>query len=196
MKPCTIIIPTFCPDETVKGYETECLRCVAEHTPSVKYVTLEGGDRSFPQKVNIGVANSDTEYICILSNDVFVGPRWLEYLIRDFDSVPRCGIMAPVEHEAPGVIMFNAHWWACVVTTRAVFDDVGPMDETLPHTYADQDWNIRAKQKGYEICRTGNVAVRHIGMATRSRINADDTAERDEMVRRYRVSELRDWLLL
>jgi hypothetical protein len=198
MKPVTVILPSYCPDDTVKQYETECLRCLGEHTASAFYdlMLMQGGDRSYPQKVNEAVRESGSPYIVILSNDVFVGPRWLEYLVRDFEAVPRCGIMAPVEHEAPGQITYNDHWWACVLTTRKAWNDVGPLDETLPATYHDQDWSIRAKQKGYEICRTGNVAVRHIGMATRSRVQADDSWEREEMVRRWGVSEFRDWLNL
>jgi len=196
-KRVTVIVPSYCPDETVKGYEAECLRCVAEYTPRDLYdlVLVGGGDWSYPKKVNSIAERCETEYIAILSNDVFVTPGWLETMIRDYEHLPKCGILAPMEESFPGIYTKDDHWWALVLIKTKRYR-LYPLDETLPLVYHDQNTSIEMKQAGFEIYRTGNVVVKHIGMATRSRIGTGDNAkEREEMIRRWGVAELKDWVL-
>jgi len=199
MKPVTIILPSYCPDEIVRGYETRCLTQLAMHTPKHLYdlIVMQGGDWSYPQKVNAALSGSQSDFTVILSNDVFVGPGWLQQMLTDWAAIQRCGVLAPLEiqdGDCKGKVLYDAPWWALVLISRATWDDVGPLHEGIPHTYHDQDWNIRARQMGYQICRTGNVVVEHVNMATRSRVRADDSAEKKFMEQRWGTSEFRDWV--
>jgi len=201
-KPVTVIVPSYCPDEIVRGYEARCLAAVAAHTPREMYdlVLVGGGDWSYPQKVNAAITGVRSDYTVVLSNDVFVGSGWLDQMLTDYKNITKCGVLAPVEHPfpfpalCPDKIIKDDHWWALAFISMAVWDDVGPLHEGMPFTYHDQDWNIRARKMGYQICRTGNVVVEHVNMATRSRVNADDSAEKLFMEQRYGTSEFREWV--
>ena len=199
MKPVTIIIPSYCPDETVKGYEARCLAALEANTPREMYdlVVIGGGDWSYPQKVNAAMFQVLTEWAVILSNDVFVSPGWLPQMIQDFENIDNCALLAPMEKLEPGTITYDDHWWALVLLRPTLFDDLGGLDPLLPHVYHDQCFSIRVRRAGNEICRTGNVAVEHVGMATRIRVGTgDDPKERAEMIRRYGAAELSDWVKL
>ncbi len=195
----TIIIPSHCPDLVVKGYEIRCLEAVKEHTPRELYdlVAVQGPDWSFPQKVNAAMTGVRTDYAVVLSNDVFVGPGWLEKLLRDYQSIENCGVLAPMDTGCSHMLetTYDDHWWACVLIEMWKWWKVQPFDESLPLAYHDQDWSIRCKLAGFEICRTGNVVVEHVNMATRSRMPRDgEAAEKAEMERRWGTSEFRDWV--
>jgi GT2 family glycosyltransferase len=201
MKPVTIIIPSYCPDETVRGYETRCLVQLAQHTPKEMYdlIVMQGGDWSYPQKVNAAMTGVRTDYAVVLSNDVFVGPGWLPQLLSDYAAIENCGLLAPVDDLNHPTLYptYNENWWACVLVEMWKWWKVGPLDESLPKVYHDQDWSIRCKQAGFEVCRTGNVVVEHVGLATRSRVGtSDDAGERAEMVRRYGCAELSEYVRL
>lgn len=207
MKPVTIIVPSYCPDETVRSYETRCLVQLAQHTPKELYdlIVMQGGDWSYPQKVNAAVTGVRTKYVAILSNDVFVGPNWLEYMIGDLEHLSKwhCAVLSPQDQNYPAVggsygdYHWHEHWWALVLMKTSFYRLMDGLSEELPRTYHDQDFSIRTYKQGYRICRTKNVRVEHVGMATRSRVGGDDSAEKAWMEKRHAgSSELRDWLQL
>lgn len=196
-KTATVIIPSYCPDATVRGYETECLRCLESNTPRELYdlVIIGGGDWSFPQKVNAAMTGVRTEFVFVLSNDVFVPPNWMETMLADFENAERiadCAVLAPADEPHDERIFWVEHWWALVLFRAETYRRIGGLDESLPHSYHDQDLSIRLTKQGHTILRTQNVVVKHINMATRSRMKYDDEPERREMRRRYGVTEHRE----
>lgn len=202
-KPVTIIVPSYCPDDTVRGYEARCLKAVADHTPREMYdlIVMQGGDWSYPQKVNAAVTGVRTPYIVILSNDVFVAPYWLEDMLTDLAhlSSSNCAVLSPQDQNYPevggsyGDYHWHEHWWALVLMKTSFYQKMDGLREDLPRTYHDQDFSIRTYKQGYCIARTKNVFVEHIGMATRSRVGGDDSAEKVLMEQLHGTSELRDW---
>jgi GT2 family glycosyltransferase len=202
-KPVAVIVPSLCPDDTVKGYETRCLKQLAENTdPSLYNLMLMEGTRSYPEKVNHAARQTVSDWICILSNDVFVSPDWLEILIEVHRETERCGVLSPMEPSGDNRLLPHLtrddHWWACVLMKRSLFEFMGGLDETLPLVYHDQNFSIRIKRDlRLDTCRTGAVVVEHVGSATRSRVGTmDDEWERTEMVKRYGAAELHEWVRL
>lgn len=204
-KPVTIIVPSYCPDETVRGYEARCLKAVADHTSREMYdlIVMGGGDWSFPQKVNATAFRAWTPYIVVLSNDVFVSPGWLEIMIDDLEYLARrnnCVVLSPQDQNYPAVggsygdYDWGENWWALVLMKTSVFHAMDGLREDLPLTYHDQDFSIRVYKQGNTIARTKNVRVEHVGMATRSRVGGDDSTEKALMEQLHGTSELRDWL--
>ncbi len=200
MKPVTIIIPSYCPDEIVRGYETRCLTQLAMNTPREMYdlIVMGGsGDWSYPQKVNAAMTGVRTEYAVVLSNDVFVGPGWLETMLKCYEDAERiadCAVLAPSDDSKERQLFWEEHWWALTLFRTRTFRDIGGFDESLWKTYHDQDLSIRLRQSGWTILRTGSVLVEHVNMATRRHMPVDDADEQAEMLRRYGVTEYRDYL--
>ncbi len=197
--PVTILMPSYCPTLEVKGYEIRCLDAVAAHTPRELYdlISIQGGDWSFPQKINAGMTGVRTEYTVVLSNDVFVGPGWLETLLSCYEDAERiadCAVLAPSDDPKEKQLFWEEHWWALTLFRTRTFRCIGGFDESLPYTYHDQDLSIRLRQSGRTILRTGSVLVEHVNMATRRHMPVDDTDEQAEMLRRYGVTEYRDYL--
>lgn len=216
-KKVTIILPVYCVDDEVRGHLAHCLDNLLKHTDQSLFelIVIENGSSAVPEAippildfryqyvwmekpigyaraVNFGMKVADTEYVCVLSSDVFVTPNWLETLIADYESIPDCGVLAP---NGPLGITFNSHWWACVLIRKSVVDMVGLLDESLPFMYHDQCWNIECHKAGYKIARTGNVQVEHVGRVTYGRVPDQwSTAERAEMIRRHGAPEFQDWI--
>lgn len=199
-KPATIIIPSYCPTQEVWGYEQRCLYNLSQHTPRDQYdliVVGGSGDWSFPQKINAAITGVRTEFVFVLSNDVFVPPGWMEAMLKCFEDAERianCGILAPADDPQEKRMWWEEHWWALVLFRSSTFRGLGGFDEYLWKTYHDQDYSIRLKQAGYSVLRTNAVCVEHINMATRRHMPVDDSNEKAEMIRRYGVTEFRDYL--
>ena len=213
-KKVTIILPVYCVDAEVRRHLEHCIANLLWHTPSALFdlVVVENGSSVVPdiigsaleyqyvwmadavgyaRAVNYGLRAAVTDYVCVLNSDVFVSPGWLEKMIEDYDSIPKCGVLAP---NGPPGITFDSHWWSCVLIRKGVADVVGLLDESLPFMYHDQNWNICCRKAGFAVARTGNVQVEHIGRVTYGRVPDQGSAvEREEMIRRYRVAEFEEW---
>lgn len=197
-KPVTIIVPSYCPTVEVKGYEWKCLACLNSNTPRELYdlIVMQGGDWSYPQKVNSAMTGVRTEFAVVLSNDVFVGPEWLPRMLALYTDaqIADCGVLAPADDPAEKRIWWEESWWALVLFKTQTFRNIDGLDESLPYTYHDQDFSIRLRREGKTVMRTNQVVVEHVNMATRRHIKVDDEPERLEMIRRHGVSEYRDYL--
>lgn len=216
-KPVTIVMPSYCVDEEVYGITARALESLRGNTdwsladlivvenPSVSmlgfgmdattYVHIPAPNRGGTACINVGVRMSDSDYLVVTSTDVFVPPGWLEGMLRDFESIPRCGVLQAGEATTPRGITYDVHWWACVLMKRALWDEVGFLDEHALPICSDQDFNIRVRKCGYQVARTGNVRVEHVNMATRSKVpwpNFD--LEQREMIRRWGYDEFESWV--
>lgn len=222
MKPVTIILPTYCPTGEIQGYMNACVADLA-NTPRDLYslIVVEQGLRVYPHEVlrpdlylyaydplgyaravNLGVALADTEFICVLNNDLFVlSPTWLGDLISEFRSIESygkvVGVLSPVESYSAGDhIVYDESWWSCVLLSRYRYLALGGLDDQLlNYRFHDQDFSIRAKKEGWEVCRTGRVVVRHVNSATYDAMGKPkETEESREMRRRHGVAHFYEWL--
>lgn len=212
----TIILPTYSPDAEVTKHLDRCMDSLFATTPRESFLLLivENGSHAashigadmyvrtpealgYARAVNLGIKLATTDTICIINNDLTFSEGWLQRLYADYASVMSCAIMAPQESGGPPGIQYDSHWWSCVMTRKSVIRQVGILDETkLNLRYHDQDWNIRARKSGLQVCRTGNVIVGHANSQTYSRMNAGaaEGAERAEMIRRHGCAEFHDWV--
>ena len=78
---------------------------------------------------------------------------------------------------------------------QEVLKKVGLLDESL-WLYHDQCWNIECVKAGFNVARTGNVQVKHVGRVTYGRVPDQSSGEREEMIRRHGAAEFEDWLKL
>jgi GT2 family glycosyltransferase len=150
----------------------------------------------FARAANKGVSMASGDYLFIVNNDVLVPWAWDSQLLKEYVSCPKCGILSPTDVVVPEPVVYrDVSWWGCVLVSRAVWDELGPLDEEkLNYRFNDQDWNIRCRQAGYEVCRYGGVRVEHFESSTYRHMNVDESPERAEMVRRYGVAHFHEWV--
>lgn len=119
--------------------------------------------RTCAENVNTGLSLSTGDYICVITNDVFVKEGWLESLMECFKD-PLCGIAtldsSQFNREPKDEIteMFFGGIW---MMPRAVFEKVGFWDESFQHAFDDADYWVRVYQAGYTIKMNHNVVVSH-----------------------------------
>ena len=154
---------------------------------------------NFSAIVNDGVAHSTADHVLLLNNDVCVRtPGWIEAMLElsQLDGVGAVGarLLYPdgaVQHE--GIVLGRLHiaanvetrWpvarevsavtGACLMTRRAVFDEVGGFDTQLAEAFNDVDYCLRVRQRGLRVLFTPHAELTHVEGATRgSRIPALD----------------------
>jgi GT2 family glycosyltransferase len=171
---------------------------------------------------NRGVAVASGLYLVLLNNDTVVTRPWLSRLIRPLRD-PRIGLVGPVsswpgnesgiETSYPTLFAMEAFareytaaregkWYDagrviffCVAMRRAVWDEVGPIDEqyALGVSFEDDDYNERVKQKGYRNIYVEDAFVHHWGVATNSSRDVRDHWQLIEKNRRYFESKWGTW---
>ncbi len=63
---------------------------------------------------------------------------------------------------------FSAVTAACLMTRRAVFEEVGGFDERLDIGFNDTDLCLRIRERGYKVLYDGDLIVKHHESATRN----------------------------
>jgi len=180
-------------------------RLAMEHTKisCVHYVVHDkkrvGGTRS----ANVGLRwalKQNTPYIVYINDDVDIKQKgWLERLVEVLDSNPRYCCVAPGGHCATApqnkavkgaprghqVVKHLSHF--CIVHKREALLDIGIFDEAFFHYGCDNDWNLRAVQKGWKLVWVRDVWVHHWGCHPGRRMV--DWMKHDQALYRKRLRE-------
>lgn len=134
---------------------------------------------------NLGLNRSDSDYVCLLNNDVICGQNWLALCIGLIEREPDIGLVIPRGNErTENAIVSDVDKYAetlarkekgrytershcsgfCLVIKRRVIDDVGVLDEMFGHGYyEDNDYSFRAKSAGYRCAQCDEAFVFHLG---------------------------------
>lgn len=153
-------------------------------------IILNPDNRGFAAANNQGLAAASGEYLVLLNNDTFVTPGWLRTLIRHMRRDPGIGLLGPVTNnignEAKIEISYkHTHEIArvsaaytrrrigetfplrtaaffCVMMSRAIYERVGPLDETFGRGFfEDDDYCRRVEQIGASIMCAEDVFIHH-----------------------------------
>ena len=147
----SLIIPSLL------GYKELNKKCIDSFNETFKGDSLEviliEKDQSFAKNVNEGLKKSSGEILLISNNDVTALPGWSEYLITS------------VTTRHPGFFAFspNPHCGWMFAMTRAVFEEVGYLDDNLINSYEDYDLFIRGALKGYTRLLADKHYAVHVG---------------------------------
>lgn len=204
----SIILPNYCPDQDVEKYLNNFLNTLERTMKKEDYqfVVIENGSQSerlksladiyiykekpigYARAVNIGLALADGDYLLIANNDLELPDGWFEKMIEDYQG----GILSPMDQEWKNPeprIYEDQHWFSLVLMDRPTFIKVGYLDQSINYRFHDQDYSIRVKKAGFPVRRTGKVVVKHINMATFSRMGRPgDEEEKREMIKKYGCS--------
>ena len=167
----------------------EYLREAESKYPNLR-VVLNGENRGFAAANNQGLALATGDYLVLLNNDTVVTRGWLSALIRHLAAEPKLGLIGPVtnaiSNEAKVEVGYegvedlpdwaedfvrenDGHVFAipmlamfCLAMKRAVYESVGALDERFGvGMFEDDDFNRRARAKGWEIRCARDAFVHH-----------------------------------
>jgi GT2 family glycosyltransferase len=146
------------------------------------------------------------EYIVYMDNDVFVLKGWLPPLIKAMELDPTVGTVGPKQwdkdrknHHAVGYDLMGALYqnapnertsvvWmtGSVVMHRAeMMKKIGLHDERYRTVCSDSDYNIHARDRGWEILFEPASEVIHIGGGSYEGKHPDGDADRTEFIRKW-----------
>ena len=155
------------------------LNALVKHHPNV-FAIREERNIGFIKGHNTLVAAALGQYVCVLNNDVEVGPGWDEALIAPLEQDPWIGATGPLDEygclsiEMVGVR--NPEPWKpveylsghCLCVPQWIVRRFGLFDE-VHLTWAtgeDSDFSLRIRQAGYKIRVVPEAKVAHIKRAT------------------------------
>jgi len=167
---------------------------VRRNYPEVKLIEI-GANLGFPRALNLAVSKSKAPFVCSLNNDVEVTPNWLTVLMKDFRdtkvamSVPKmydfkgrlnsaggaCDFYGWAYNRGIGEIDRGQYDLSCYVpygclgaaiVRRAVFDEIGYLDQTYMIYHEDVDFSWRLILRGYKIAYNPMSIVYHRHMGT------------------------------
>jgi len=106
---------------------------------------------------------STSDYIVVLTNDVFVSDNWLECL-RDCFKLSDCGISTIASTESRSIKedkIEEGIWFPLTMTPQWLFKKIGYYDEGYRRYWADTDFILKTYEAGYKMYRNFNCVVEH-----------------------------------
>jgi GT2 family glycosyltransferase len=157
-------------------------------------------NKGFPAAVNQGIAKAVGDVIVILNNDAMVTPNWTDHLAEQLKTADVVGpvtnncsgpqkISYPMFAGVDGANTFAAALYKercceftpihhlvffCVAIKREVIKAVGNLDEEFsPGNFEDDDFCLRAVEKGFRLAVAEDVFVFHYGSLTHKGLGLD-----------------------
>jgi hypothetical protein len=176
------------------GSTDDSVQFVRKNFPT--FDVLEVGENvGFARANNLGIKKCTGQFICFLNNDMYVTPTWLTVLMKDFHdakvaiAVPKMYDFQNRINSAGGLCDFYSFAfnrgigevdagqydqsryvaYGCLgaaLVKRAVFNEVGYLDETYVFYHEDVDFSWRLILRGYKIRYNPGSVVYHYHMGT------------------------------
>jgi GT2 family glycosyltransferase len=157
--------------------------------------------------MNQAIAQVDADHVLLLNNDITViTGEWIEALVEQSQrpevGAVGCRLLYPgggVQHDGIAVSMgctainldlsfvgylasaireVTAVTGACMMVRRAVYEELGGLDERLRVAFNDVDLCLRLWQRGYKVMFTPIAELQHRESASRGRLHPDEDALR------------------
>ena len=210
MSPVDIIVVTYNAKDKLKA----CLASIRRHTKRTAYIltvvdnhstdgtygflkSLGGNinvvrtavNKGFSYAANIGLRNTDAEYVALIDDDIEVTPGWLEGLCRHMrrrgdagivtgkivfpnnrifcagfflKKMTSLGLLEKDRGQYNTVRDCDAFAGPCWLIRRSLIRKIGYLDEKYsPCQYEDIDYCLRTRQAGHKIIYDGRIKIVH-----------------------------------
>lgn len=166
-------------------------------------IILNDDNRGFAAGNNQGLAIADGEYLVLLNNDTFVTPGWIRTLYRHLERNESIGIIGPVTNNIGNEAKIQINYtnmeemlveagkfthshigkvqniqtvaFFCVMFSRKVYEQVGPLDEAFGRGFfEDDDYCRRIEQLGLSIGCAEDVFIHHNLSASFNKLKSAD----------------------
>lgn len=196
---CNIIVIGYGPK--VKRLDKQCISSILFNTKYpyiLTYFDNYGSGLSLTQAWNILIKNNESEYVCLLNNDVVVTPNWLMDLIEVLGTNEDIGFVGPSgnchspqkaitsEEEAKKPefserieILKDPPSAFCIIFRKATWEVLGGFDERYDLYGSESDLCDRAqKQLGCKFAWRQDVFIYHVGEQSSKAYEIDTELER------------------
>jgi GT2 family glycosyltransferase len=147
----------------------------------IETVYIHSAERGKPAAVNNAFAQTQTRFVCMIDDDCFVYPDWLENMHHCLKKTPNriiTGRVEPTGNETVAIVQlkdavvysrprvqFDLFVGGNMGASMDIIRLVGPFDEDplLRNAAEDVEWGYRALRKGIPIAYAPEVAVSHFG---------------------------------
>jgi len=179
-----IIVDNASPDGTVEYLEK------LSHAEDRVTVILNSENTGFARANNSGLKAAKGEYLILLNNDTIVTNGWVRTFVNHFKQNPDIGLLGPITNNIGNEARVQTSYqknedmpreaflitrasagelfdipvvaFFCCILPRAVYEEVGLLDENFGRGYfEDDDYCQRVRKCGYRICCTSDVFIHH-----------------------------------
>ena len=155
-----------------------------------RHVILNSENRGFAAANNQGLVAASGDYLVLLNNDTYVTPGWIATLLAHLPHNRTLGMIGPVTNNIGNEARIDIHYddmdgmlkaagdytarhagqltplhtaaFFCVVMRRAVYEQVGSLDEAFGiGFFVDDDYCRRVEQAGWTIACADDVFIHH-----------------------------------
>jgi GT2 family glycosyltransferase/glycosyltransferase involved in cell wall biosynthesis len=169
----------------------EILRSLADTEERFR-VVYSPENKGFAAANNVAAQHANGDYFVLLNVDTLVTSGWIGRLLRQFQHDSSIGMVCPVTNFAGNEVKINAtysneeemHRFSehlavgkkgevmeittaplfCALLSRAIWQDVGELDERFSvGMFEDDDYSVRLRKAGYRILTVEDCFVHHFG---------------------------------
>ncbi|GAB2586992.1 hypothetical protein GCM10027066_30460 [Dyella jejuensis] len=153
-------------------------------------IILNSENRGFAAANNQGLEVATGDYLVLLNNDTYVTPGWIATLVGHMQRTSTLGLLGPVTNNIGNEARIDIDYtdmdemlraarqytayhvgmltplrtaaFFCVMMSRAVYEKIGPLDESFGvGFFEDDDYCRRVEQAGWSIACADDVFIHH-----------------------------------
>lgn len=177
MAKVSLIIPSYTPTVELRRLAKRCISSL-KNDDLDEVLIIEGSEEtSYASAVNDGLRRATGDVLIVGNNDLLFTRGWLEAILKPLDKFDIISLKTSDQGwEIEDKVTEDDKFGALFAMKRKVYKKVGGFDaERFPDYFTDLDYHVRAKEAGFRIGKNHGHVVQHVGKATFSEIDPDDT---------------------
>jgi len=131
----------------------------------------------FNKYLNIGLANTNADYVCLSNNDLIFSKGWASEILKAMDcdsSILSASPVCPKYHPKRGYDMNSGNYYGWedeisgwfILLKRKLLNIIGPLDEKIIFWYADNDYSDLLKKFNINHVLVSSSIVEHLVEST------------------------------